>query len=191
MANNIEIKARCTVDIQNKIRQTLNSNNAEFKGTDHQIDTYFKVPSGRLKLREGNIENKLIFYKRENQPGPKQSDYNLLDVDKGNSGQVKEILTSSLGIITVVDKKREIYFIDNVKFHIDHVEGLGTFVEIEAIGDGSIVAKELCENGDIGKQKLLEQCNNYLNLFGIKQEDLVSVSYSDLLIDFSDNKSGD
>jgi len=60
---NIEIKAKC--NDQEKIRSVLKSRNADFKGTDHQIDTYFKVNNGRLKLREGNIENFLVFYERE------------------------------------------------------------------------------------------------------------------------------
>ena len=85
---------------------------------------------------------------------------------------MKEILTKALGILVVVDKKREIYFIDNVKFHIDVVEHLGTFVEIEAIDN----------DGNIGKKKLLEQCQLYLDVFKIPQKDLISVSYSDLLL---------
>ncbi|MFH1455391.1 MAG: CYTH domain-containing protein [archaeon] len=85
---------------------------------------------------------------------------------------MKEILTKALGILVVIDKQREIYFIDNVKFHIDIVEDLGTFVEIEAIDN----------DGTIGKDKLLEQCHFFLDLFKISQEDLISVSYSDLLL---------
>ena len=80
--------------------------------------------------------------------------------------------SKALGILVVVDKKREIYFIDNVKFHIDEVEDLGTFVEIEAIDN----------DGTIGKEKLLEQCQFFLDLFRISQGDLISVSYSDLLL---------
>ena len=64
---NIEIKARS--NNQDRIRDILKSKNADFKGIDHQIDTYFNVPKGRLKLREGNIENNLIFYERKNQAG--------------------------------------------------------------------------------------------------------------------------
>jgi predicted adenylyl cyclase CyaB len=85
---------------------------------------------------------------------------------------MKEILTKALGILVVVDKKREIYFIDNIKFHIDVVSDLGTFIEIEAIDN----------EGTIKKEKLLEQCQFFLDLFKISQEDLVSVSYSDLLL---------
>jgi len=165
---NIEIKARCTN--QEKIRKILNSGNADFKGIDHQIDTYFRTNQGRLKLREGNIENHLIYYDREDKEGPKQSAVVLFDYDPNSS--LKEILIRSLGILVTVDKQREIYFIDNVKFHLDNVEGLGTFVEIEAID----------KNGTIGKDKLLEQCQFYLNLFEISREDLISHSYSDLLL---------
>ncbi len=165
---NIEIKAKS--NNQDEIRKILKSKNADFKGVDHQIDTYFKVSFGRLKLREGKIENHLIHYQRENKEGPKQSDVTLFNSDPKSS--LKEILTKALGILVAVDKKREIYFIDNVKFHIDVVEDLGTFVEIEAID----------HDGAIGKDKLLEQCQFFLDLFKISQEDLISVSYSDLLL---------
>jgi predicted adenylyl cyclase CyaB len=93
--------------------------------------------------------------------------------EPGSKSSLKEILIKSLGILVVVDKKREIYFIDNVKFHIDIVENLGTFVEIEAID----------VDGTIGKEKLLEQCQLYLDLLEISQSDLISVSYSDLLLE--------
>jgi adenylate cyclase, class 2 len=72
----------------------------------------------------------------------------------------------------VVEKRRDIYFIDNVKFHLDEVEGLGTFVEIEAID----------YNGTIGSERLLVQCHTFLSLFNIQPDELVAVSYSDLLL---------
>ena len=165
---NIEIKARCSN--QDIIREILKSENADFKGVDHQIDTYFKSPNGRLKLRQGNIENFLIFYNREDTEGPKQSDVTLLTVDSVNSP--RDILEQALGVLVEVDKEREIYFIRNIKFHLDNVKGLGTFVEIEAID----------KDGSIGKETLLEQCSEYVGKFGIKNEDLISVSYSDLLL---------
>ena len=165
---NIEIKAKS--NNQGAIREILKSKNANFEGVYHQIDTYLKVANGRLKLREGKIENHLIHYQRENKEGPKQSDVTLFKSDTKFS--MKEILTKALGILVVVDKKREIYFIDNIKFHIDVVSDLGTFIEIEAIDN----------EGTIKKEKLLEQCQFFLDLFKISQEDLVSVSYSDLLL---------
>src|SRR3989344_2857877 len=165
---NVEIKAKC--NNPDKIREILKSKNAENKGIDYQIDTYFKINFGRLKLREGNIENYLIYYSRENKKNPKESHVLLFKSDQKSN--LKEILAKSLGILTIVNKKREIYFIENVKFHIDDVVNLGNFVEIEAID----------YEGNIRKDELLKQCNHYLNLFNISKEDLIDVSYSDLLL---------
>lgn len=164
----IEIKAKSNNPDQ--IREILKSKHAEFSGIDRQIDTYFKVNNGRLKLRQGNIENYLIHYLRENKKGPKQSDITLFKNDPKSS--LKDILTKALGVSVVVDKKREIYFIGNIKFHIDQVQGLGDFIEIEAIGDSDSDSKD----------KLLGQCELYLNLFKVEERDLISNSYSDLLL---------
>jgi len=165
---NIEIKAHCLQ--QDDVRQILLDHKADFKGTDHQIDTYFKVPNGRLKLREGNIEVNLIQYHRDDQSDPKASHVHLYQPAK--SEELRAALTAALGIKVVVDKQREIYFIDNVKFHLDQVKELGTFVEIEAID---------CD-GSIGEAKLLEQCQYYRKLLAIPTEDLIENSYSDLLL---------
>ncbi len=164
---NIEIKTRCAEP--ERIREILRSRGARFVGTDHQVDTYFRVPRGRLKLREGNIENALIFYQRPDQKGPKRSDVLMCAAVPGSG--LKEVLSHSLGVEVIVDKQREIYFIENVKFHIDQVQGLGSFVEIEAIGT------------DANREDLLRYCSEYLELFGIRDADLVERSYSDLLSD--------
>ena len=169
---NIEIKARCIQ--HDKIREKILSfDNAIFKGTDHQIDTYFNANFGRLKLREGDIENYLVFYERENIIGPKQSNVILYkQLNPGSRSILKEILIRSLGKLVEVDKRREIFFIENVKFHLDTVKDLGTFVEIEAIDD----------NGNIGKSKLLEQCNYYLSIFCVSEGELLADSYSDMIM---------
>lgn len=166
---NIEIKARCG-DAE-RIRGILRERGAEFRGVDHQVDTYFAVPRGRLKLRQGNIENSLIFYERPDRAGPKRADVSLVRTDAAQAAQLHETLTAAMEVLVVVDKRREIYFIDNVKFHLDRVEGLGVFVEIEAID----------EHGKIGAEALGRQCDMYMDLFGIDDADLVNVSYSDLL----------
>ncbi len=165
---NIEIKARSTE--HRKIRDLLKEHKADFKGIDHQIDTYFNVPNGRLKLREGNIENNLIHYVRANQKEAKQADI-ILYKPQLNSN-LKALLTAAFGVWKIVDKRREIYFIENVKFHIDTVKELGTFIEIEAIDD----------NESIGIEKLKQQCGYYRKLFNIKEEDLCAVSYSDMMV---------
>lgn len=178
MTNKISIEIKAKSNDLNRIREMLNSRKANFNGIDYQKDTYFKVNFGRLKLREGNIENKLIFYDRQNVAGPKKSDIILFEYDKKSS--LKDILLRSLGKNVVIEKKREIFFIENVKFHLDYIEELGTFVEIEAID----------EDGSIGKEKLLEQCNYYLKIFDIEEKDLLTNSYSDMLQDTIDIHNG-
>jgi adenylate cyclase, class 2 len=164
---NVEIKARAVQP--GKIRDFLTKAKAEFRGVDEQTDTYFNVPTGRLKLREGNIENNLIFYERANHAGPKDSHFHLVKVP--DPASLKEVLTKSLGIKTIVKKSREIYYIGNVKFHIDEVPALGAFVEIEASNIGA----------DLSQQQLKEQCDFYIAEFGIGEEEMVEGSYSDMV----------
>lgn len=179
---NVEIKARLFAKNEtsedgfakrlnaDQIRNYLQSQGAEFKGTDEQTDTYFLVSNGRLKLREGNIENNLIYYERTNQAGPKSSHFNLVKIEDAKA--LKEVLTKSIGIKVEVKKRREIYYIKNVKFHIDEIAGLGSFVEIEA---GNILA-------DLNQVQLKEQCDFYMKEFGINEKDLIAVSYSDMIL---------
>lgn len=163
----IEIKARAAD--HGRARAVLRERNARFVGLDHQVDTYFSASTGRLKLREGAIENTLIHYRREDVRGPKHSQVSLFTNPPGST--LKGILRDALGIDVIVDKQREIYFLDNVKVHLDEVAGLGTFVEIEAIdGDGS---RSL--------EVLRAQCEELMRACGIRARDLLAVSYSDLL----------
>ena len=74
------------------------------------------------------------------------------------------------GIKTVIEKTRRIYFAENVKFHFDVVNGLGEFIEVEAID----------ADGSIGREKLQQQCDHYAAFFEIRPEDFISVSYSDM-----------
>ncbi|MES1225215.1 MAG: class IV adenylate cyclase [Bacteroidota bacterium] len=166
---NIEIKAR--TDKADKIRAFLLANNAEFKGTDFQTDTYFHTTRGRLKLRQGNIENNLIYYERENQSGPKQSNFSLLEIKEPEI--LKSMLAAATGVKIAVEKQREIYFINNVKFHLDIIQQLGSFVEIEASN----------KYAPLSAAQLTEQCSFYMQQFGIEEKDLINVSYSDMLLE--------
>lgn len=165
---NIEFKA-----FTNKpaaLETILQQYNPVFIGEDHQIDTYFNVPNGRLKLREGNIENALIHYEREDTAGAKSSHVLLYQHQPDKT--LKEILGKALGIKAVVDKRRKIYFVNNVKFHFDTVKALGTFVEVEAID----------KDGSIGKEKLQAQCDEYAALFNLDTADFCALSYSDMIL---------
>jgi adenylate cyclase, class 2 len=164
---NVEIKARC--QNHEDIKKILEVEKANYKGLDNQVDTYFVVNSGRMKLREGNIENALIHYDRDDKEEPKISDFILY---KPSSNELlKELLTKALGILTVVKKKREIYYINNVKINLDKVEELGSFIEIEVMAQG-----------DDNRDKLLQECKYYLKLFRIKDEELIPFSYSDMIL---------
>jgi len=169
---NVEIKARCADP--SFVRNYLIDHSADFKGIDEQTDTYFNVSDGRLKLREGNIEKNLIFYNRNDQAGPKSSHFHLVKIE--DAKELKEVLEKSCGVKMIVRKKREIYYIDNVKFHIDQVPELGSFIEIEA---GNIFANKT-------KEELSAQCNFYLKEFRINEEDLIAGSYSDMLMKVND-----
>ena len=166
---NVEIKARCPQP--ENVRRYLMDHKADFKGVDEQTDTYFNVVHGRLKLREGNIENNLIFYERQNQQGPKNSRFLLVKIE--DAFGLKEVLAKSNGIKIIVKKRREINNISNVKFHIDEVPQLGSFMEIEA---GNVIA-------DFSKDQLQQQCDYYMRELGVREDDLVEDSYSDMLME--------
>jgi predicted adenylyl cyclase CyaB len=165
---NIEVKAKCFHP--QEVEAFLLQRHAKFIGVDEQKDTYFNVPCGRLKLRQGNIENNLIFYNRPNGKEPKQSNFLLVPVTDGKA--MEQILSVSLGIKIIVQKKRKIFFIENIKFHIDEVKNLGSFVEIEA-GNKNFPDKTI--------EQLQQQCNDYMQQLEIKTEDLISAGYSDML----------
>jgi len=165
---NIEIKA--AIKELAPVQVILEEYDAFYHGEDHQIDTYFCVEQGRLKLRQGNIENALIAYQRPESKDLKKSVIDLQPLPKDTSALL-QILTTNLGVWKVVDKRRKIYFIDNVKFHLDTVEGLGHFVEIEAIS----------HDGQYTEERLRAQCMYYVKLLGIDMNSFIDQSYSDMI----------
>ena len=167
---NVEIKARC--DDPKAVLQRLQCLGAVLQGVDRQVDTYFHAATGRLKLRTGNIENSLIHYLREDHAGPKDSHVTLIATRAQESEALRSLLAGGLGIVVEVHKLRHILWIDNVKFHVDEVRGLGAFVEIEAID----------RTGKIGRGSLLTQCERYLELLAIAEANLEARSYSDLAL---------
>jgi predicted adenylyl cyclase CyaB len=163
---NFEFKAR--LNDERRVREALKRLRARFIGTDHQIDTYFRVPSGRLKVREGRIENALIFYRRSNVRRARQASVEMVLLPRRNS--LRTILARALGTLAVVDKRREIFFVKSVKIHLDRVRRLGKFLEVEAISHA----------GDV--KKIRSQARQFQRLFGITTEDMVAESYSDLIL---------
>ena len=163
---NFEFKAHLRDEA--RTRTVLHSLGARLLGTDHQIDTYFRVPEGRLKIREGRIEIALVFYRRTNAPRARRSTVELTLLPRRNS--VRAILSRALGVWAVVDKRRQIYFAGNVKIHLDTVRGLGKFVEVEA----------MTRSGDISKVRA--QARKFQKLLGVAPADFISLSYSDMVL---------
>ena len=161
MAKNIEIKARVPSEQWETLRdaaQTLATSNPEILV---QTDTFFQCQSGRLKLREfddGSAE--LIAYHRPDQSGPKTSDYVRTPCD---GAQLKLALTRSLGVIDVVKKRRELLLIGQTRVHLDEVESLGTFLELEVVltdeqseTEGTQIAYELMERLSVDPVTLID-----------------------------------
>jgi predicted adenylyl cyclase CyaB len=161
-----EFKAR--LKDEQRVREALERLHARFVGTDHQIDTYFRVPCGRLKVREGRLENALIFYQRANLRRPRQAAVEMMLLPRRNS--LRAILAGSLRTLGVVEKRREIYFVKNVKIHVDRVHRLGRFLEVEAISRAGNV------------KKIRSQARQFQELFGISARDIVPESYCDLIL---------
>lgn len=168
MAKNLEIKAKC-YDLNNA-EEKVKLFATQYVGTDTQTDTYFKTQKGRFKLRESSLTGSyLIPYLRANQTDAKISMYERIDVEDTNN--VKSLFEQLLGIDLVVNKKRIIYLYKNVRIHLDEVKELGTFIEFEAVFD------EI--NSDEKKEQ--QKVNFLMNELNIQKEDLIAVSYENLL----------
>ncbi|MBN2288193.1 MAG: class IV adenylate cyclase [Candidatus Glassbacteria bacterium] len=163
----VEIKARCPDP--EKTAALIRETGAGFAGSELQVDTFYHVPQGRLKLRRKTSGDLLIGYLRPDRNGPKHCLVNLYP--SHDAGQLNKVLSDSLGVRVVVQKQREIYLLGNTRFHLDRVEGLGSFVEIEVLG-----RRGVDDPGDLKKT-----CEKYLGMLGIRPADLVERAYADLL----------
>jgi adenylate cyclase class 2 len=165
----VEIKAR--VSDHELLRKKLSALGAEYTGTFQQSDLYFKVPEGRLKLREVEANNnvELIYYNREDIAGPKSDDAFILRIQE--PGELKKILEKILTPLIVIDKVREIYLYCGIQIHLDTVEKLGKFIEFEK---QTTDTPESIEKGRLSLQKLMKKLE-------IDPRNLESHSYSDLL----------
>jgi len=169
MARNIEIKAYARdIEKQVKIAETLGNGAPEFID---QEDTFFNVPAGRLKLRVfGNGTGELIQYERKDSRGPSESNY-LLSPTR-NPESLRALLTEALGVRAVVRKHRMVYFCGQTRIHLDQVEGLGPYIELEvALEDDQGVAE-----GEAIAEELMAKLE-------IEDNDLIDTAYVDLLLD--------
>ncbi len=167
MAQNIEIKAR--VADMNKLRLRVQ----ELAGNRSQLliqeDVFFNSPSGRLKLRIFDTEHgDLIYYQRSDQAGPKESHYLISKTSEPEN--LRLVLSSAYCVRGVVRKKRELYLLGQTRIHVDTVESLGDFLELECV-----------MQPEQDKSEGLKTVNNLMSQLGVLQSDLVSTAYIDLL----------
>ena len=130
MARNIEIKAH-VVDLS---AVTARAAAIADKGPVEirQDDTFFACERGRLKLRAfSSVEGELIFYRRTDQPGPKQSFY--VRTPTASPDSLREALTLAYGEVGRVRKRRTLFMVGRTRIHLDEVEGLGDFLELEVV----------------------------------------------------------
>lgn len=152
---NVEFKAR--VDDLGPYRTLLRTLHPRELGVDHQRDTYFEVPEGRLKLREGGIEQSLIFYRRSNTATTRES--HVVFATLQETSDLRRVLEAALPVLGVVEKDREIYYVGETKIHLDHVAGHGCFLEVEGPTPGETA--------------------RFFNLFGLTSSQMEGRSYSD------------
>lgn len=167
MPSNIEIKAR--------VRDLAQIRSRAEKLSDvpvqviPQEDTFFATPRGRLKLRVlSGDQGQLIYYTRPDQEGPKRSDYQLYRTSDPDG--LKRVLELAYEVRGVVRKTRYLYLVGQTRVHLDDVEGLGQFMELEVVlGD---------EQSDAEGQRIAEELMASL---GVEKSDLLEGAYMDLL----------
>jgi homotetrameric cytidine deaminase len=166
---NVELKAR-DADPEATLQRAL-ALGASDEGVLRQRDTYFGRARGRLKLRElldPPARAQLISYQRADDAQARTSAYRIADV--ADPDALREALDAALGTRAVVDKRRHLLLYENVRIHLDDVEGLGAFVELEGVA---------APESDLSREhELVERLRSELRL-----GDRVPVSYSDLLLD--------
>jgi predicted adenylyl cyclase CyaB len=167
MARNVEIKARVDEPstLFNRAKAIADHGPVEIL----QDDTFFACPMGRLKLRIlSDSEGQLIHYQRPDSKQPKESQYSIVSTSTPHA--LREALVHALGVHGRVRKKRLLFLIGNTRIHLDEVEGLGHFMELEVVlNEGETTAYGVAIAHDIMRQ------------LGVRDDQLVARAYVDLL----------
>lgn len=167
MPRNVELKAR-VADPQILAERAARIAD-EGPWTIEQDDAFFACARGRLKLRDfGNGRGELIFYRRADLSGPGRSEYRITATDDPDG--LRDLLGEALGLVGRVRKRRVLYRVGRTRIHLDRVEELGEFVELE------VVLEE-----DEGEDDGVVEARALMSALGIAEADLVDVAYVDLL----------
>jgi predicted adenylyl cyclase CyaB len=167
MARNVEIKAR--IESVEALAERVAAIADEGPIEMFQDDTFFMCERGRIKLRAlSETEGQLIFYQRPNEKGPKESSYIVSSTAAPDS--LREALLLAYGQAGRVRKHRTLYVVGRTRVHLDRVEGLGQFVELEVV---------LCDGEDTTAG--IEEAQRLMAVLGISSTQLLDGAYVDLL----------
>ncbi|MGG4774664.1 class IV adenylate cyclase [Paenalcaligenes sp. Me52] len=134
-----------------------------------QDDTFFQCANGRLKLRAFDAQRgELIFYSRANQAGPKESFYLISTTTQPQ--QLREVLAAAHGVVGRVIKHRTLVIAGRTRIHLDRVENLGEFLELEVV----------LEDGETSEAGMKE-AYTLMQQLGVGEEQLIEGAYVDLL----------
>jgi predicted adenylyl cyclase CyaB len=166
LPSNIEIKARA------RNFEVLKSGVEKLSDMPVQVitqqDIFFNTAQGRLKLRVLADHAELIYYTRPDQEGPKRSEYHIAKSDDPEN--LKRVLELAYGLRGEVRKTRYLYLVGQTRVHLDDVEGLGQFMELE------VVMHE--DQSDAEGQKIAE---DLMSALGVEKTDLIDGAYMDLV----------
>ena len=168
MARNVEIKARVSdlAALADKVVAIAHDGPTLIE----QEDTFFQCTHGRLKLRAlSPTEGELIYYERADDAGPKESRY--VRTPCADPDRLKEVLGRALGIRGVIRKRRRLYHVGRTRIHLDQVEDLGDFLELEVV---------LREDQDVADGA--DTARRIMNELGVAEAGLVPQAYIDLLV---------
>jgi predicted adenylyl cyclase CyaB len=167
MGRNVEIKARA--DDRPDLEERVSALADDGPTVIDQEDVFFFSSAGRLKLRIfSDTSGELIYYERPDNVEPTQCRY--IRSPTSNPGEIRKILALALGVRGVVQKRRTLYLIGQTRVHLDRVEGLGRFVELEVV----LSAGQDADFGADIARGLIEQ-------LGIDRTDLLDRAYIDLI----------
>jgi predicted adenylyl cyclase CyaB len=166
-SRNVEIKARIASvqAIAPRVAALADRGPVEIE----QDDTFFCCERGRLKLRALSAgEGQLIFYRRANQAGPKESRFVISPT--GSPDSLREALAMAYATAGRVRKHRTLYLVGRTRVHLDRVEGLGDFLELEVV-----LAESESANAGV------KEARGLMTALGLAEDQLVEGAYVDLL----------
>jgi len=166
-SRNVEIKARiASIEaIAPRVAALADRGPIEIE----QDDTFFVCERGRLKLRALSASaGQLIFYRRANKAGPRESRFVISQT--GSPDSLREALAMAYGAAGRVRKHRTLYLVGRTRVHLDRVEGLGDFLELEVVlAEG--------DSADAG----VKEARGLMAALGLADDQLVEGAYVDLL----------